>query len=81
MIKGIGSERFDREHKHFGGKIYPSDFNTDYRGDDNTKGSTIARRIEIDFRWERSLLRQYANTNRFRKTNGGMSNGKAETEL
>lgn len=35
-------------HKHFGGIIYQSDFNTDYRGHDNTHGSFIARRIEYD---------------------------------
>ena len=30
---------------HFGGLIYPSDFNTDYRGKDNNNGSQIASRI------------------------------------
>ena len=50
------TETFDKEHIHFGGKIYPSDFNTDYRGKDNTNGSSIAARIESDFRWERKLL-------------------------
>lgn len=50
------TETFDKKHIHFGGIIYPSDFNTDYRGKDNTNGSTIASRIESDFRWEKKLL-------------------------
>lgn len=37
-------------HKNFGGVIYQSDFNTDYRGKDNANGSTIAARIESDNR-------------------------------
>ena len=50
------TEIFDKGHFHFGGTIYLSDFNTDYRGDDNIHGSTIASRIESDFRWERKTL-------------------------
>lgn len=50
------TEIFDKKHFHFGGVIYSSDFNTDYRGDDNTHGSTIANRIASDFRWERNTL-------------------------
>lgn len=44
--------RFDKKHSRFGGLIYQSDFNTDYRGKANKNGSTIASRIESDFRWE-----------------------------
>lgn len=55
--KNYITETFDKEHIHFGGKIYPSDFNTDYRGKDNTNGSSIAARIETDFRWEKKLLK------------------------
>lgn len=50
------TETFDKEHIHFGGNIYASDFNIDYRGKDNTNGSTIASRIESDMRWENKLL-------------------------
>ena len=50
------TEIFDKGHFHFGGIIYPSDFNTDYRGDDNIHGSKIANRIASDFRWERNTL-------------------------
>lgn len=36
------------DHKTFGGVIYPSDYNTDYRGKDNIRGSQIAQRIISD---------------------------------
>ncbi len=51
----IKTGTFDKEHRHFGGLIYQSDFNTDYRGKDNTNGSIIASRIECDFRREKKL--------------------------
>lgn len=43
-------------HRHPGGIIYQSDFNTDYRGNDNLRGSSFASRIESDFRWEQKLI-------------------------
>lgn len=57
MTGNYNSQRFDKEHRRFGGIIYQSDFNTDYRGKgkDNTYGSTIASRIESDFKWEQKL--------------------------
>lgn len=56
MTNYYTTETFDREHIHFGGLIYSSDFNTDYRGKDNTHGSIIASRIESDFKRENKLL-------------------------
>lgn len=56
MTKFYRTEIFDKEHIHFGGIIYSSDFNTDYRGKDNTNGSIIAKRIESDFRREKKML-------------------------
>lgn len=56
------TETFDKGHIHFGGNIYASDFNTDYRGKDNTNGSTIASRIESDMRWEKKLLKNKKGT-------------------
>ncbi len=41
------------DHTKFGGLIYPSDFNTDYRGKDNIHGSPIASRIERDLKTEK----------------------------
>lgn len=52
------TETFDKNHKHFGGKIYLSDFNTDYRGKESTNGSSIASRIASDFRREEELMRE-----------------------
>ncbi len=52
------TETFDKEHIHFGGLIYPSDYNTDYRGKDNINGSIIASRIESDFRREKKMKRR-----------------------
>lgn len=40
----------EESHRNSGGVIYESDFNTDYRGKDNTNGSIIAARIESDYR-------------------------------
>ncbi len=34
---------YEIDHTTFGGLIYPSDFNTDYRGKDNNNGSQIAK--------------------------------------
>ncbi len=48
----IRTDTYDKEHIHFGGVIYLSDFNTDHRGKDNINGSSIASRIEADLRRE-----------------------------
>ena len=39
---------YEVDHTKFGGIIYQSDFNTDYKGKDNTNGSQIANRIAKD---------------------------------
>ncbi len=57
MTRNYYTEIYDKEHIHFGGKIYASDFNTDYRGSDNINGSIIASRIESDMQWEKKLLK------------------------
>lgn len=49
------TEAYDREHRHFGGLIYSSDFNTDVRGKDHMYGSPIAARIQSDQRRESRL--------------------------
>lgn len=61
MVKNYyTTETFDKQHIHFGGIIYHSDFNTDYRGKDNLNGSIIASRIESDFNWEKKMLKKGA---------------------
>lgn len=49
---------YKADHTKFGGLIYPSDFNTDYRGKDSTNGSQIASRIEADRRREEKLRKK-----------------------
>ena len=45
----------------FGGIIYYSDFNTDFRGKDNTNGSEIARRIMADRAFDMKCKRNIEN--------------------
>ena len=40
---------YNTDPTRFGGLIYYSDFNTDFRGKDNMNGSEIARRIISDW--------------------------------
>lgn len=40
------------DHSMFGGIIYQSDFNTDYRKKDTPHGSAIASRIAQDYRFD-----------------------------
>jgi len=54
---------YEVDHTKFGGIIYQSDFNTDYRGMDNTNGSQIASRIESDRRREEKLWKKERNKN------------------
>lgn len=43
---------YQTDHTTYGGKIYYSDFNTDYRRKDNFHGSPIARRIAMDQKFD-----------------------------
>lgn len=49
---------YEVDHTKFGGIIYQSDFNTDYKGKDNTNGSQIANRIakdnQLDKQWQKN---------------------------
>lgn len=45
-------EVYEVDHTTFRGIIYSSDFNTDYRGKNNTNGSLIAQRIAADQRFD-----------------------------
>ena len=42
------------DHTTFGGLICQSDFNTDYSGNTNTNGSSVAARIASDLRFDES---------------------------
>lgn len=50
---------FEADHTKFGGLIYPSDFNTEYRGKTNTNGSEIANRIAGDKKFDEQCKRNY----------------------
>lgn len=52
---------YKTDHTQFGGIIYPSDFNTDYRGKYNTNGSTIAGRIISDQQFDRQCRNNKIN--------------------
>ena len=46
------TKTYKTNYTQFGGIIYLSDFNTDYRGKDNTNGSAIANRIAQDKKFD-----------------------------
>lgn len=48
-------------HTQFGGFVYPSDFNTDYRNKGNANGSTIARRIASDCQFDKRCRQNREN--------------------
>lgn len=53
--------QYDRDHVHFGGRIYLSDFDTTNRHKHNPNGSTIAARIASDLHFEQQCLRTKAH--------------------
>lgn len=61
------------DHTTFGGIIYPSDYNTDYRGKDNTNGSVIAKRIASDNRFDEKCRKNILNNQNY----GGNKNVKS----
>lgn len=52
------------DHTKFGGIIYLSDFNTDYRGKDNVNGSPIAMRIVRDAQFDRQCKKNRENVDK-----------------
>lgn len=58
------TKSYTADHTTFGGQIYYSDFNTDYRGADNTQGSAIAIRITQDFRFDQQCRQTLENKRR-----------------
>lgn len=56
----------------FGGIIYPSDYNTDNRGKDNTRGSQIASRIISDKNFDYRCKKNLEKKNSFKS--GGSKN-------
>ena len=56
---------YEADHTKFGGIIYPSDFNTDYRGKDTLNGSYIAERILDDREFDRRCRMNRENNNKY----------------
>lgn len=61
---------YEVDHTKFGGIIYQSDFNTDYRGKDSIHGSQIASRIEADRRREENFWKKTKDSNERNKNYG-----------
>lgn len=54
------TETFDKEHIHLGGIICLSDFCTEYREyKKKFEYSSVAQRIESDFRYEKKMFEKY----------------------
>lgn len=47
----------------FGGIIYPSDYETDYRRKNNKYGSSIAQRIASDWKFDEQCRKNIENRN------------------
>lgn len=64
--KNYMTERFKEDRTKFGGRIYNSDFNTDYRRCDNDHGSPMAKRIAQDWRFDNQCKKniEYRNRNK-----------------
>jgi len=61
------TRRYNIDHTTFGGEIYLSDFETDYRGKDNKNGSSIAQRIVSDLRFDEQCRKNIENRERNKK--------------
>lgn len=67
MTEIYTTEKYNVDHSTFGGIIYQSDFETDYRGKDNNNGSSIAQRIVSDLKFDEQCRKNIENRERDRK--------------
>ncbi len=58
------TNEFNVDRSTFGGVIYQSDFETDYRGKDSNNGSSIASRISSDLRFDEQCRKNIENRER-----------------
>ncbi len=58
---------YNVDHSTFGGLIFQSDFETDYRGKDNNNGSAIAQRIVSDLKFDEQCRKNIENRERGKK--------------
>lgn len=66
MINYYSTGAYGHDPRTFGGLIYESDFNTDYRGDDQ-KESSIAKRIVSDWVFDQKCAKNIEYKERERK--------------
>lgn len=64
MAKIYTTENYKVDHSTFGGRIYLSDFETDYKGKDNLDESPIAKRIASDMRFDEWCRKNIENRER-----------------
>ncbi len=67
MTEIYTTSKFNVDRSSFGGIIYLSDFETDYRGKDNNKGSSIASRISSDLKFDEQCRKNIENRERNKK--------------
>ncbi len=69
MTNYYTTRNYKPDHSTFGGIIYQSDFETDYRGKDNKNGSTIAQRIVSDHGFDERCRKNIEIRNKQRRSN------------
>lgn len=57
------------DHTRFGGLIYESDFNTEYRKDASKSGSSIAKDIISDWKFDEDCRKNALNRDETKKEN------------
>ena len=68
-MKNYYTENYKPDHTKFGGHIYLSDFETDYRGKDTPNGSEIAKRIAADFNFDIQCKKNIENKAKYGSCN------------
>ncbi len=61
MTEIYTTRKFNADHTTFGGIIYQSDFETNYRGKDNNNGFSIAQRIINDLKFDEQCRKNIEN--------------------
>lgn len=67
MTENFYTRSYNLDHTTFGGCIYNLDFETDYRGKDNIHGSSIAKRIMSDKKFDEQCRKNIEGRNRKKK--------------
>jgi len=67
MTNFYRTERFKVDHATFGGLIFLSDFETDYRSNNHQNGSSIAQRIVSDLKFDEQCRKNIKNRERIKK--------------